>query len=130
VFARDELPWTFNGAHAEGYAIALESASPAPGTPLRAGDDLEIAVALRFELTRAERGVVMLVFQDEQDRSIAAGGQPQVLPVTKGSGGVRATQKIRVPAGVRELRVFIPLAPEGAEETHGEVVIRYPILAK
>jgi hypothetical protein len=43
---------------------------------------------------------------------------------------VTLTDTIAVPRRAKELRLFIPLVPEGIETTYGEVVIRYPIRKK
>ncbi|HWZ63355.1 MAG TPA: hypothetical protein VNX02_10065 [Steroidobacteraceae bacterium] len=123
----DELPWVFNAPRAEGYSISLLSVSPAPGTPLVAGSSLKFAVAVSYTLTIAKHGVIVLVFQDETNAS-AAPGRPQVHHEVSDSAGVASlAEQLTVPSTAKELRVFIPLVPDGLVNTSGELTIRYPI---
>ena len=131
AFAEErDLRWTFNGTPAEGYAITLESASPAPGTPLTSGASVEFEFEVAYTLTIAKKGVVVLVLQDDQNRNAAPDQPQQITPVEGESGKLSLKQKIVVPAGAEELRIFIPLAPDGIAETSGEIVLRYPITSK
>lgn len=40
------------------------------------------------------------------------------------------TDTVTVPKRAKELRLFVPLVPDGLSETSGEVTIRYPIKKK
>jgi hypothetical protein len=123
----DELPWAFNAPRTKGYSISLVSVSPAPGTPLIAGSSLNFTVTVSYTLSIAKHGLIVLVFQDEANAS-AAPGRPQVHHEVSDSKGVMSlAEKLTVPSKAKELRVFIPLVPDGLVNTSGELTIRYPI---
>lgn len=118
------LPWAFNAPRADGYAIDLLDVRPAPGTPLTAGDSVEFLAKVKYSLSIANRGTIVLVFEDEKDAQEA----PQVTKrVDSPRGAVTLRDRIIVPTHAKELRLFIPLMPDGLLRTTGEVTIRYPI---
>jgi hypothetical protein len=124
----DDLPWAFNGIPAEGYSIELVSVDPAPGTPLLAGTSVEFKITVNYSMSVAKTGSIVLVFQDEKDRS-AKSDETQVVQATvsEPQGSVTLTDTVVVPRRIKELRLFVPLIPDGLNETNGEVTIRYPI---
>jgi hypothetical protein len=128
--AKEKLPWAFNGTRAEGYSIDLVSVDPAPGAPLVAGSTVEFKITLSYTMSVAKQGKILLVFQDDKDRSAKPGGPLVSQSVTEPAGTVSLIDKITIPKGAKELRLFVPLAPEGLSETSGEVTIRYPIKKK
>lgn len=129
--AADEMPWSFNAPRAEGYSIDLVSVEPAPGTPIKVGETVNVKVTVSYKLTATEKGGVVLVFQDEKNRSPKAEGEKQVFQqITGASGTLTLEDKITVPKRAKELRLFVPVMPDGVEETTGEVVIRWPIVKK
>ncbi len=130
ISAKDELPWAFNGTRAEGYRIDLVSVNPAPGTPLVAGSTVEFKITLTYSMSVAKKGDVLLVFQDEKNHSAKPNGPMVSQAVTEPSGTVSLVDTIVIPKRSKELRLFVPLAPEGINETNGEVTIRYPIKKK
>jgi hypothetical protein len=127
----EDLPWAFNGIPAEGYSIELVSVDPAPGTPLLAGTSVEFKITVNYSMSLAEKGAIVLVFQDEKDRS-AKSDEIQVVQtaVSEPEGRVTLTDTVVVPKRAKELRLFVPLIPDGLNETNGEVTIRYPIKKK
>ena len=58
------MPWAFVNGSAEGYSIKLESASPAPGTPLTVGQTVEFKIRVTYQLSIADSGVIVLVIED------------------------------------------------------------------
>lgn len=126
-----DLPWAFNGTPAEGYSIDLVSVDPAPGTPLMAGTTVEFRITVHYAMSIAKEGAIILVFQDEKNRSAKAEGAANVVEaVSEPEGSVTLTDTVTVPKRAKELRLFAPLMPEGLSETNGEVTIRYPIKKK
>ena len=125
--AKDELPWAFNGTRAEGYSIDLVTVDPAPGTPLVAGSTVEFKITLTYTMSVAKKGTILLVFQDDKDRSAKPDGPMVSQTVTEPAGTVSLVDTVVLPKRAKELRLFVPLAPEGINETYGEVTIRYPI---
>jgi hypothetical protein len=123
----DELPWVFNAPPADGYSISLVSVDPSPGTPLAAGDVLHFKATVSYTMSISKHGVIVLVFQDEKNRS-AITDRPQVHYEVNDSAGVASlADQLTVPRGAKELRVFIPIVPDGLKNTSGEVTIRYPV---
>jgi hypothetical protein len=120
-------PWAFVNGSAKGYSIKLGSASPVPGTPLTVGQTVEFKVSVFYQLSIADKGSVLVVVQDETDKSLLTDKQPQSQSVERGKGTVTLTQSLIVPAGSNEVRLFIPLVPNGLTHTTGELVIRYPV---
>lgn len=118
------LPWAFNAPRAEGYAIDLVNVKPAPGTPLAAGTLVEFLVKVNYSLSVASRGTIVLVFENEKNKVKA----PEITRrVASPAGEVTLRERITVPDDAKELRLFIPLVPQNAVHTTGEVTIRYPI---
>lgn len=123
-----ELPWAFNAPRAEGYTIDLETVDPAPGTPLVRGSSVTFKVTLSYQLESAPHGVVILVFQDEKNGSVTGDSAQTMSEVTKGKGSITLSETVVVPTKAKELRLFIPLVPDGITTTTGEVTLRYPIV--
>jgi hypothetical protein len=122
------LPWTFNAPPANGYSVTLVSVDPRPGTPLLAGALLNFKVTVSYTMSVSKTGNILLVFQDENNAGIGR-DRPQVhFEVTESAGVASLANTVTVPAGARELRVFVPIMPEGLKSTTGEVTIRYPIV--
>jgi hypothetical protein len=127
----DDLPWAFNGTPADGYSINLVSVDPAPGTPLIAGTSVEFKITVSYSMSVSKTGAIVLVFQDEKDRSAKPDGAEVVrAAVSEPEGSVTLTDTVAVPKRAKELRMFVPLIPDGLKETNGEVTIRYPIKRK
>jgi|SRR5580698_6426539 hypothetical protein len=125
--AADDLRWAFKAKAADGYSIDLVSVTPTPGTPLIHGSQVEFRITVRYSLTIAKTGVIVLVFQDDENRNVQAGSPQVTQPVRDASGTVTLTESITVPADAKELRLFVPLVPDGIKNTSGEVTIRYPL---
>jgi hypothetical protein len=125
--ADGDLPWSFVNGSAKGYSMQFVSASPVPGTRLAAGQTVEFKVTVSYQLAIADKGAIFVVLQDDKDRNLMA-GKPQVSQsVDRGQGTVTLAQSFTVPASINEVRLFIPLVPDGLEHTDGEVVLRYPV---
>jgi hypothetical protein len=121
------MPWTFVNGSGDGYSIRLNSASPPPGTHVVAGQTVELKIAVSYELSIADKGSILLVVQDETDKSLLPDKKQPSQSVVRGKGTVTLTESFVVPAGSSEVRLFIPLVPSGMSHTSGELVIRYPI---
>ena len=128
--AKDELPWVFNAPRGEGYSIDLVSVEPAPATPLIAGSKVDFKVTVKYSLTVAKQGAVILVFQDDRNRSAKTDGQQVVQPAAGPGGTLTLSDSITIPRGASELRLFVPLVPDGISTTTGEITIRWPISKK
>ncbi len=125
--ASEAASWTFNAPRGEGYAIDLDAVDPKPGTPLVRGTTVHFNVSVNYVLENAKSGSVIVVFQDDQDKSVTGDRTQSTAKAEKGSGSLVLTDSIVIPSGAHELRVFIPLVPEGLTNTTGEITIRYPI---
>ena len=119
----------FNARRGEGYLIDLVSVDPAPGTPLASGSKVTFQVKVRYTLSIATGGAIALIFQDEVDGNARDNTPPVKQRVDAGSGTRTLVDTVFIPS-VSEFRLFVPLFPDGMEETTGEIVIRYPIVRK
>lgn len=119
--------WSFNAPRADGYAIDLVSADPPPGTPLLRGASVPFKVTVKYTLDVAPRGTVILVFQDEANTVVTGEREQTTVEVEKGHGTVTLADTIAVPSDADELRLFVPIMPDGLTTTTGEITIRYPI---
>jgi hypothetical protein len=127
IAGEDALPWSFVNGSARGYSIQLVSASPVPGTKVAVGQTVEFKVTVSYQLSIADKGSIVLVVQDENNKNLLAGKSQQSQSVDRGKGSVTLTESFVVPAGSEEVRLFIPLVPQGLEHTDGELVLRYPV---
>lgn len=126
----DDMPWTFINGEGDGYSVKLVSVTPEPGTPVIVGTPVTFKVTVEYTNTVAPKANVILVFQTEKGRAKPE-GEPQVKQeVTEKSGTVTLEDIVVIPKKAKELRLFIPVSPEGLKETDGEVVIRWPIKKK
>jgi hypothetical protein len=126
VAADGPIQWAFVNGSATGYSMKLESASPAPGTPITVGQTVEFKFTVSYELSLKDKGAIVLVIQDETNKRLDDGKQ-QSENVLRGKGTVTLTQSLMVPAGREEVMFFIPLVPAGISHTSGELVVRYPV---
>lgn len=120
-------PWAFNAPRADGYAIDLVSAEPPPGTPLLRGASVPFKVTVQYALDVARHGAVILVFQDESNKVVTGEREQTTVEVEKGNGTVTLADEVVVPSDANELRLFIPIMPDGITTTTGEITLRYPI---
>jgi hypothetical protein len=125
--AEQRLPWAFNAPAADGYSIGLNSVVPTPGTPLIAGTKVNFKLLLSYKMSIASHGKVVLVFQDDKNNRVESAMAQVSHEVPAGEGTVALEQTITVPSKAKELRLFIPLVPDGISQTTGEVTLRYPI---
>ena len=130
TYASDDMPWVFNAPAADGYSITLESIEPAPGTPLVRGSEMSIVASVTYTLRIADHGVVILVPQDEKNHPIGSGAKQVSQAVSAPSGTLVLRQTLTVPRYTKEIRLFIPLVPDGMSNTTGEVTVRYPVVKK
>jgi hypothetical protein len=121
------LPWSFVNGSAKGYSIQLVSAFPAPGTKVAVGQTLEFKITVSYQLSIADKGSIVLVLQDENNKSLLTERPQQSQSVNRGKGTITLTQSFVVPSGSSEVRLFVPLVPQGIEHTDGELVLRYPV---
>lgn len=125
--ATTSLPWEFSGPRAKGYAIDLVDLKPAPGTPLAVGDSVDFVAKVKYSLSIASRGAIVLVFEDGNDHRVEQA--PETFKRVDSPGGeLTLRERITIPPDARkELRLFIPLVPDGIARTTGEITARYPI---
>jgi hypothetical protein len=123
---KEPLPWAFRGEPGKGYQIDFVSVDPEPGTPLEAGAHAAVHVSLKYSLSIAEHGDIMMVFEDEHDHGLK-GVALSVQPISRGDGELTISGELTVPMGIKELHVFVPIVPDGAKHTSGELTIRYPV---
>src|ERR1700685_2326155 len=78
AFAADPaLPWSLVNGAAQGYSIQLVSAEPSPGTAVTVGQTVEFKVTVSYKLSVADKGAIVLVIQDENNKSLSPGNRQQ-----------------------------------------------------
>jgi hypothetical protein len=80
-----------------------------------------------YQLSIADKGSIVLVIQDESNRNLLTAKPQQSQSVDRGKGTITLTESFLVPTGSSEVRLFVPLVPQGIEHTDGELVLRYPV---
>lgn len=119
-----------NVGGAQGYSIAFVNATPSPGTPIQPGAVVAFGITVRYDLRLTDKARIVLVFENEKNELLFPGEKQVSLEVVRGSREVTLSHDITVPEGLRELRLFVPLAPEGLSRTSGELLIKYPVRKK
>ena len=121
-------PWAFKDGSAEGYSVDALKITPAPGTYLPSGKMTEIKVDLKYTLTAAPHGTLALVLENEKSQPLKPAGDQVSQSVDSPGGTLTLSDFVVIPAGVAELRVYIPLTPAGAQTgVRGTIGVRYPI---
>jgi hypothetical protein len=126
--ASEKTPWVFNAPKAEGYSIKLTASDPLPGTPLVAGEEVQIKVSGSYSMSIAKSGFIVLVPQDEKNNQVGSGETQISQAVNSPKGTFELSQTIKVPKGAKEIRLFVPLVPKGLTDTTGEITILYPVV--
>lgn len=115
-------------AKSTGYSIELIEAHPKPESILTPGAPVDIHVKVKYSMTDAQRGRVVMVLQDVSGGLVADASGKQPSSEVKGpSGSVSLSATIKVPRQGDALRVFVPLIPDGSANTDGEVYFSYKI---
>ena len=113
-----------------GYSIRCISVTPKRGTRLMVGEHVVLTITVAYKLTMTDKGVVALVLQKD-DNSLLMPGHKQVqTEVPRGAGEITLKDEFDVPSGIRSVRLFVPLVPQGFTKTSGEVLIEYPVKKK
>ena len=100
---------------------------PVSGTTLQLGQTVTFSGKPSYFLASADSGAVVMVIQDQDNRTLQAGVQPTAV-VAKGSGDVTLTQTITLPAdGITVVNVFFLLAPTGSTSIRSSVRLSYPV---
>jgi hypothetical protein len=89
-----------------------------------------ITASVTYTLKVAKHGVVVLVPQDENNRRVVNAEKQVIKEVSTPSGTLVLKQTLTVPRDAREIRLFIPLVPDGIANTTGEITVRYPVVEK
>jgi hypothetical protein len=92
-----------------------------------AGQTVELKITVSYQLSVADTGSIFLVVQDETNKNLLGDRKPRSQAVNRGNGTITLTDSLVVPAGSNEVRLFIPLVPQGMTHTDGEVVVRYVV---
>ena len=91
------------------------------------GASVPFKVTVRYALDIAPHGAVILVFQDESNKVVTGEREQTTVEVEKGNGTATLADEVVVPSDANELRLFIPIMPDGLATTTGEITLRYPI---
>ena len=110
-----------------GYALTVTSITPQPGTELRPGALVHFVITASYRLEQTDSGRIVLVPQDDRGRPLGPNGPQASVAVARGSGVVTLGDSVIVPSGLRELQLFVLLAPAGATHVHGETVVQFPV---
>ncbi len=76
----------------------------------------------------SKSGKITLVFRDENNGRVIPNDPRAYVEVNDSANVASLANVVTVPSDAKELRVFVPIIPEGLKHTTGEVTIRYPII--
>ncbi|HEY2682786.1 MAG TPA: hypothetical protein VGI93_04695 [Steroidobacteraceae bacterium] len=124
--ATKEVPSSSQDAPGQGYSIKLLNITPTPGTPFTRGASATFHVSVSYKLTIADKGSIVLVFQDETNAHV--GGASARTEAVRPGGNVTLDETLEIPQQGKELRLFVPIMPQGVKNTTGELLFRYPIV--
>ena len=119
-----------NIGRADGYSVSYIEALPKPGTKLVEGVTIAFSVRVKYTLTVADSGRIVLVFEDEHGRPLFPDMKQVAREVGRGSGEVILAQDVIVPSRVKRLNLFVPIIPNGMTHTSGELLIEYKVERK
>jgi hypothetical protein len=110
-----------------GYSVTLVDVDPPEGAVLRAGARGVFAATVRYKLSAADAGRIVMVLQDQSGRNLKGNEAQASVAVAKGEGTATIRDSVTIPVGSRRMTLFIPLIPDGFSRTSGEVVVHYRI---
>src|SRR5215510_487359 len=80
----------------KGYSLVITSLDPLAGTPIARGQPVTFTVTMNYVLESAPKGLIALVLQDENGRSLVP-DHPQVKrEIVKGSGTMTLTDTVTI----------------------------------
>jgi hypothetical protein len=77
------------------------------GRPWLPGDSIEFRVKVIYLRSLTNHGPIVLVFQDEKDRSAKRSGAQVRLRVDKPAGEVALSDRVAIPVDANELRLSV-----------------------
>ena len=110
-----------------GYSVTLVAADPRAGSDLAEGQSITLTTTVRYDLAATDSGRVVLLLQDDAGRNLVVGRPQASQLVYRGSGQVTLSDTLTVPHGIRQLQVFVLLAPWGFGRVSQRVFIDYPV---
>ena len=110
----------------DGCSVSYVEAVPKPGAKLPTGVGLEFRVRVRYTLSAADGGRILLVFQDGRGAPLVQGEQAQVH-LESGSGEAALTGSVVIPTGTKRVKLFVPMMPEGVAQTTAAIMIQYAV---
>jgi hypothetical protein len=124
--ATENVMHSVRGPGYPGYAVEYVDAVPGPGTRLTEGDSVDFTITVRYVLQTHDTGMLELLYRNERDVDVLPPGG--AIPI-KRDRWQRATLRhtVRIPRGVRELYVTVPVVLDGATTSSGMLRIRYPV---
>ncbi len=105
--------------------IELVRVAPSLAKALARGQEIRIVSTVRFDLRSAERGIVLLMPQDESGTTLAR-PQPRAS-VERGRGEVTLEATIITPASGAFVEIFLALHAEGRKATTAVTRARYAL---
>jgi hypothetical protein len=110
-----------------GYSVAMVSAVPTPGSSLPEGRPVTFTVTVDYSLAVTDSGRVVLLLQDDHGTNLIPGRPQASEMVQKGSGRVTLSDTLTVPKGIRQVQLFVLLAPWAYGRISQRVFVGYPV---
>jgi hypothetical protein len=106
--------------------VTVVAASPERGATLARASTVSIKLEVRYALTTADAGRIVLAAQDRQFFPLQPGQQP-IVTVSRGDGTVHLSTTLNVPDSGSAFDLFVALAKDGVATTDIAEKITYLI---
>jgi hypothetical protein len=127
VVVSENVRYETRGGGYRGYMVEYVDAVPTPGTLLGAGRRVKIGVTVNHVLQSAGKGLLVLLFRDDDGRLLELSEQ-NAIEIRRGrSTKTTLSRDIVVPTGIRELWLVVQVVPDGERDPSGGLRIRYPV---
>ena len=127
VAVSENVRYESRGGGYRGHRVDFVSADPDPGTTLPAGGSIRVAVTVRYVLQKAQRGLLVMIFRDQDGRLLELARENAIQIQQGRSTQVTVANEATVPRGTREMWLQVAVVPEGARGPEGGLRIRYPV---
>jgi hypothetical protein len=109
--------------------VNVTAITPARNTRLSAGTGVSIDVTVSYALTTADAARLVLIIQNQAQRSLQDPGEVPVRLVSRGVGTMSLSSRVELPVdGIAAVHVFVALFNDNAATSYAVDEVSYPVL--